>query len=123
MIALMIAATVASCSLPPAHSTFAGTVYKIVDGDTLRMDLDAGGCTVVRLGDFDAPERGQQGGGIATRALKALVLGKHVVCTGCEGARDPKRCYSHERIVATCRLNGERLGDLMRGKGVPEGGR
>ncbi len=110
-------------SAPVVATTPAGIltarVTKIIDGDGLVL---ASG-QEIRLGDFDAPEWNQPGGEEARRALTEIAYGKTVACTPCEGARRAGRCMSYDRLIATCRLRGERLGDLMRARGVREGGR
>ena len=94
-----------------------GVVVRIIDGDGIMV-----GNTEIRLGDFNAPELRQAGGGEAKDALYRIAYGKQVICTPCEGARNPNRCKSYDRIIATCRIQGERIGDIMRAKGIKEGG-
>lgn len=106
--------------LPPARSTFGGPVTYIVDGDGLCVGEAQGGIEV-RLGDFNAPELREPGGAEAKAALAELTLGKTVECIACVGARG--RCRSYDRVIATCTLNGVPLGDLMRARGIKEGGR
>lgn len=54
-----------------------GTATKIVDGDTIDVELDSGPIRV-RLHGVDTPERGQPWGKESTAALTALVMGKEV---------------------------------------------
>lgn len=108
--------------LPRAHAEFSGSVSYVIDGDGICVGFDRGGVEV-RLGDFDAPELREPGGQAAKSAIALLVLGKNVECTACEGVRSGSRCKSYDRVVATCRFNGIRIGDLMRAAGVAEGGR
>lgn len=54
-----------------------GTVMKIVDGDTIDVQLSSGPIRV-RLHGVDTPERGQPWGKESTAALTALVMGKEV---------------------------------------------
>lgn len=54
-----------------------GTVTKIVDGDTIDVQLSTGPIRV-RLHGIDTPERGQPGAKEATAALSSLVAGKQV---------------------------------------------
>ena len=54
-----------------------GTVTKIVDGDTIDVQLSSGPIRV-RLHGVDTPERGQPWGKESTAALTALVMGKEV---------------------------------------------
>lgn len=100
------------------REVISGRVNEVIDGDGLVV-----GRTEIRLGDFDAPEWDEPGGATATAALLRIASGREVVCTPCEGARRPGQCTSYDRVIATCRLNGERLGDLMRRQGIQEGGR
>lgn len=100
-------------------SLFEGRVVRIVDGDGIVLD----GGTEVRLGDFDAPEWNEPGGEEAKAALREIAFGRRVECRACEGARNPRRCASYDRVIATCRLEGKRLGDLMRARGIRQGGR
>jgi len=104
----------------PDHAgLISGRTASIVDGDGLILSTGE----EIRLGDFNAPEWNQPGGAEAKEALSEIAYGEDIICTPCEGARNPKRCTSYDRIVATCRLNGKRLGDLMRARGIAEGGR
>jgi endonuclease YncB( thermonuclease family) len=98
---------------------FGGPLSRIIDGDGIQIR----GGPEVRLGDFDAPELNQPGGREAKAALTRIAFGKIVECRRCEGARNPRKCTSHDRVIATCRLDGVRLGDLMRREGIEEGGR
>ncbi|MSO71121.1 MAG: hypothetical protein EXQ88_03790 [Alphaproteobacteria bacterium] len=100
------------------HEAISGRVNKVIDGDGIVV-----GRTEIRLGDFDAPEWNEPGGQTATAALRSIAAGREVVCTACEGARRPGQCTSYDRVIATCRLDGARLGDLMRQRGIREGGR
>jgi endonuclease YncB( thermonuclease family) len=54
-----------------------GNVIKIVDGDTIDVQLSTGPIRV-RLHGVDTPERGQPWGKESTAALTALVMGKDV---------------------------------------------
>src|ERR1700716_4371915 len=54
-----------------------GTVTRVVDGDTLVVQLSSGPIRV-RLYGIDAPEHNQPGGREATDALSALVAGARV---------------------------------------------
>jgi micrococcal nuclease len=68
----------------------------------------------VRVADFNAPELSEPNGKLARDALREIALNKAVECVGSH--------YSHDRIVAICKLGGRTLGELMREKRVPEGG-
>ncbi len=127
--AISILATTVSAFADPCEAPlpekpgaeFSGVVSYIVDGDGLCVGAVQGGVEV-RLGDFDAPEQGQPGSQVAKDMLHKIAFGKTVVCTVCEDARNPNRCVSWDRVIATCRLDGRRIGDLMREAGIREGG-
>ena len=70
---LLMSATSLGQDLP----VVVGTVTKIVDGDTIDVQLSSGPIRV-RLHGVDTPERGQRWGKEATAALTALVQGKKV---------------------------------------------
>lgn len=96
---------------------FAGPVVYVGDGDSLCVSRGPGNSSwiEVRLHDFYAPELHSAGGRAAKKALEQVALGRSVTC------RAEKRSY--DRIVATCWLRGQRLGDLLRQRRVREGGR
>lgn len=100
--------------LPKKGETFSGKVTYIVDGDGLCVGHEQGGIEV-RLGDFNAPELKDAGGQEAKDALRRLVFGKDVECLA-----DHR---SYDRIVAICTFDNMRLGILMQGEGIKEGGR
>ncbi len=83
-----------------------GTVSKVRDGDTLVVER-----TPVRLQGVAAPERNQPLGREATRFLRALVLGREVVC-------HPDGSRSWDRIVARCYLDGQDLGAALVAAGL-----
>lgn len=82
-----------------------GIVTKVIDGDTLRVQLSTGPITV-RLGEIDAPESIQAGGGAATRALDSRVLGEKVSLRVISRDGD-------ERIVAVVYLGDENVNAWM----------
>lgn len=97
-------------------ATFSGSVSHIIDGDGLCVAVGQGAANwvEVRVEDFYAPELNAPGGREAKQTLTRLAYGKRAVCTASH--------RSHDRVVATCRINGVSVGDLMRGAGVVEGG-
>ena len=100
-----------------AHGrTFSGPVTYVGDGDSLCVAVGPGpeNLVEVRLADFYSPELHEPAGQAAKAALGSIARGRHVTCTADH--------QSYDRIVATCRLNGVSLGDLMRRAGVEEGG-
>lgn len=74
-----------------------GTVTKVIDGDTIDVDLESG-LIRVRLHAIDTPERGQPGRE-ATEALSALVAGKEVEL-------EPFEQDSYDRLVARVYVGG-----------------
>lgn len=109
-----------NASLPSAGASFGGPVTHIIDGDGICVGADQGGIEV-RLADFNAPELNTPEGKAAKITIADLTLGKWADCQACEGARG--QCRSYDRIIATCRIDGHMIGDLMRAAGVGEGGR
>jgi endonuclease YncB( thermonuclease family) len=105
-----------------AGETFTGIVRYVGDGDSLCVGQSADPATwiEVRLSDFDAPELREPNGRRSRDALVRTANGRAVTCTATRGRSG--RVISHDRVIATCRLNGRRLGDLLRCAGVPEGG-
>ncbi len=118
-------------------ATFSGPVSYVGDGDSLCVEVVTNGggnrrqgvaaqgveagaqprgnqWVEVRVEDFFAPELNAPGGREAKQTLTRLAYGKRAVCTASH--------RSHDRVVATCRINGVSVGDLMRGAGVVEGG-
>ena len=66
---------------PPANpGLLVGTVSRVIDGDTLWLQLESPGGPplVVRIAGIDAPESCQAGGSEATAALNDLALGHKV---------------------------------------------
>jgi endonuclease YncB( thermonuclease family) len=109
-IARFIVAIACGMALTPAAWTLEnpaldGIVTKVIDGDTLRVQLDSGPVTV-RLGEIDAPESVQPGGGAATRALDSRVLGERVSLRVI--SRD-----GEERVVAVVYLGDENVNAWM----------
>lgn len=100
---------------------FAGTVRHVGDGDSICVSSspDPRTWVEVRLADFYAPELSEPGGRAAASRMRALAAGRTAAC---EVTREG-RVRSYDRVVATCRIGGRSLGDLMRAAGVGEGGR
>jgi len=103
--------------LPYRGQTFAGAARIVHDGDTLCIGpgADHAGWVKVRLADFYAPELGEPGGREATEALRSITAGAWVVCVA-----DHR---SYDRAVARCTINGKPIGELMKARGVQQGGR
>jgi endonuclease YncB( thermonuclease family) len=114
------------CTAPlpsTAGAEFGGVVRYVGDGDSLCVGPQRGGGETwieVRLADFDAPEMREPGGRAARAALVGVAMGREIRCVATPGRSG--RVRSYDRVIATCRLGGRRLGDLMRAAGVREGG-
>lgn len=95
---------------------FSGHVTYVGDGDSLCVAIGPGpqNLVEVRIADFYAPEMSSPEGPSAKRALGRIAKGRQVTCIAGR--------QSYDRVVATCRLKGASLGDLMRKAGVKEGG-
>lgn len=97
---------------------FTGPVVHIIDGDGLCVGVGprrGQDWVEVRVADFYAPELSEPGGAAARDALAAIASGRTLRCVA--GRR------SWDRVVAVCTLDGRAVGDLMRERGVAEGGR
>lgn len=102
--------------------TFSGIVRYVGDGDSICVGTSADPATwiEVRLADFDAPELHDRDGRRSRDMLIDVARGRQVTCTAERGRSG--RVRSYDRVIATCRLNGRRLGDLLRARGAPTGG-
>lgn len=106
-----------------AGAEVSGLVVYVGDGDGLCVGRgpDPSGWVEIRLADFYAPELSEPGGEAAKAMLERLAMGKAAVCTATAG--HDGRTYSYDRLIASCRIGGEDLGEMMRRAGVREGGR
>ncbi len=97
-------------------ATFTGQVRYVGDGDNLCIGETPHPRTwiEVRIEDFYAAELNAPGGREAKQALERIAMGKRATCTASH--------RSWDRVVATCRIGGTSLADLMRRAGVMEGG-
>ena len=75
----------------------------------------------MRLSDFDAPELNSPTGRAARARLTDRVRGRVLACAAVRGRNG--RVVVYDRVIAACRLNGRRVGDLLREAGGREGGR
>jgi len=106
-----------------AGETFSGVVRYIGDGDSLCVGSTAAPASwiEVRLSDFNAPELHSPTGRAARDRLSDLVQGRRLECVAVRGRSG--RVIVHDRVIASCRLGGRGLGDLLRAAGGREGGR
>lgn len=109
----------------PRHAgqTFSGTVRYVGDGDGLCIGQsdDPSTWIEVRLADFDAPELVSPAGRAVKATLERIAVGQQAHCVA--GGGRTRRVISYDRVIATCRINGRRIGDLLREAGAEEGGR
>lgn len=105
-----------------AGETFSGVVRYVGDGDSLCVGnaSDPAAWIEVRLSDFNAPELHSLTGRAARDRLTTLVRGRVLDCVAVRGRNG--RVIVYDRVVASCRLNGRRVGDLLRAAGGREGG-
>ncbi len=105
-----------------AGETFSGQVRYIGDGDSLCLGRGTDPATwiEVRLSDFDAPELHSPTGRTDRDRLFGLVGGRMLACVAVRGRNG--RVIVYDRVIASCRLNGRRVGDLLREAGGREGG-
>jgi endonuclease YncB( thermonuclease family) len=105
-----------------AGQTFSGTVRYVGDGDSLCVGQsnDPNTWIEVRLADFNAPEFHSPTGPQAKAALERIAMGHVAQCVAGGGRHG--NVTSYDRVIATCSVNGRRIGDLMRAAGVREGG-
>jgi hypothetical protein len=125
LFALPVAAQADPCEgrLPSrAGETFSGVVRYVGDGDGLCIGRSADPATwiEVRLSDFNAPELNSEGGRDAKKRLADLVGGRVLDCVAVRGRNG--RVVVWDRVIASCRLNGRSVGDLLRTAGGREGG-
>ena len=101
---------------------FSGVVRYVGDGDSLCVGNSGDPATwiEVRLADFNAPELHAEGGEAAKIALERLAMGRNAQCVATRGRN--RRVVSHDRVIATCRIGGRRIGDVLRTAGAREGG-
>lgn len=105
-----------------AGETFSGMVRHIGDGDSLCIGptTDPATWIEVRLSDFDAPELQSPTGRADRDRLSGLVRGRVLACVAVRGRNG--RVVVYDRVIASCTLNGRRVGDLLRTAGGREGG-
>lgn len=78
-----------------------GSVTRVVDGDTINVELSSGAITV-RMASIDAPEFDQPGGAESTAALARRLRGRQVEL-------DVQTQDQYDRLVALVYLGGENL--------------
>lgn len=77
---LAVLSALVACPTPlhsDEHAVLEGRVVKVVDGDTIDVQLQSGSIRI-RFHAVDAPETSQDHGREASAALSALIMGKEV---------------------------------------------
>ncbi len=92
--AVCLGLLLAALPRPSVASDIAGTVARVVDGDTFRL---RGVGPAIRVWGLDAPERAERGGPAATRALSDMIAGERLACRVVDVDR-------YKRLVALCQL-------------------
>ena len=90
---------------PDAQPTVSGTVTRVIDGDTIEVQLSSGPIRV-RLNSIDTPEMDQPWGPQAQAALALRVNGKRVDL-------EPVAQDRYDRLVAVVLLDGENINAWM----------
>ena len=105
-----------------AGASFSGVVRYIGDGYSLCVGPNSDPSTwiEVRLSDFNAPELHSPTGRADRDRLSGLALGRVLACVAVRGRNG--RVIVYDRVIASCRLNGRRVGELLRAAGGREGG-
>jgi micrococcal nuclease len=95
---------------------FSGTVVYVGDGDSMCVAVGQGAANWVeiRLEDFYAPELHSPTGPAAKAALERVAMGRNAECVA--------NHQSYDRVVATCRIGGHSIGDMLKAAGSVEGG-
>jgi endonuclease YncB( thermonuclease family) len=83
------------------------SIKRIIDGDTFVVSRKVNGSSLIRLANYNAPERYQFGGQRATNQLRGTIGGKTV-------SIDP-RGRSYGRVVADVFVNRKNLAKRLRG--------
>ena len=97
-----------------------GRVVYAVDGDSLCLDLGHRQWLEIREARWFAPEAGTYGAYRARQVMRQQV-GRQAVCTVARGFNG--RTFSYDRVIASCRIDGQPVALIMRAAGVKPGGR
>jgi endonuclease YncB( thermonuclease family) len=93
-----------------------GPVIYVGDGDSLCIAVGQGPANWVeiRLADFYAPELHSPAGPAAKAKLKNIAMGRNADCIATH--------RSYDRMVATCRIDGHSIREMLKASGIVEGG-
>jgi endonuclease YncB( thermonuclease family) len=102
---LAVALAVPSGAAAQSNPVLVGTVIKVTDGDTIKVQLSSGPINV-RLDSVDTPERNQPWGKESTAALARLVANKQVEL-------DVVTQDRYERLVAQVYVGGVNVNEQL----------
>lgn len=106
---LVVTIAVAIQPVTASAEQFYGTVIRVTDGDTFHLNSVE---PAIRVWGLDAPERDENGGSAATRAMRTLIYGQPLTCVLVDFDR-------YQRIVGQCFLpNGVDIAEAMISAGV-----
>ena len=88
------------------RADFTAKVLRVVDGDTVYVEDEAGKKFKVRLTGIDAPEKNQSYGLASTYHLRGLLLNKFVLLESKPKKGKPYSVDRYKRVLAKIVLNG-----------------
>ena len=88
------------------RADFTAKVLRVVDGDTVHVEDEAGKKFKVRLTGIDAPEKNQSYGLASTYHLRGLLLNKIVLLKSKPKKGKPYSVDRYKRVLAKIVLNG-----------------
>lgn len=106
-----------------AGQSFSGQVQAVLDADSICIGSSGNRATwiEVRLADFNGVELNEPGGRQAKAKTASVALHRKATCTVQRGRNG--RTSSYDRVIASCKVEGKPLADLLRAAKVSEGGR
>jgi len=93
--------------ITPLRADFTAKVLRVVDGDTIYVEVEAGKKFKVRLTGIDAPEQNQPYGLESTYHLKKLLLNKLVLLKSKPKKGKPYSLDRYKRVLAKIIFDGK----------------
>jgi len=93
--------------ITPLRADFTAKVLRVVDGDTIYVEVEAGKKFKVRLTGIDAPEQNQPYGLESTYRLKKLLLNKLVLLKSKPKKGKPYSLDRYKRVLAKIIFDGK----------------
>ena len=93
--------------ITPLRADFTAKVLRVVDGDTIYVEVEAGKKFKVRLTGIDAPESNQPYGLASTYHLKKLLLNKLVLLKSKPKKGKPYSLDRYKRVLAKIIFDGK----------------